>query len=163
MTHTPERNKKKTYIFSAIVFTVLAVLFFLASIPVYNVGIWQLLSMFVFVISAFLLDKFYLSTYTYTFNGAEFYVVKNTGKKSVKVCHIDVDSITDFYTKGEWEKNKKTRQVNTVYNYNAEFLPREYAVVVFSLYKKVYAVVFQPSEEMTLEMKKVIPDMKENQ
>ncbi len=163
MTHTPKRNKKKTYIFSAIVFSVLALLFFLASIPVYNAGIWQLSAMFVFVFSVFLLDKFYLSSYMYIFNDTEFIVTKNTGKKSVKVCHLDVESIVGLDTKDEWKANKKTRQINSVYNYNGEFLPREYAVVVFEMYGKLSAVLFQPSDEMFGEMEKFIRDRKENQ
>lgn len=163
MIHTPDRNKKKTYIFSAIVFSVLAALFLLASIPVFNAGVWQLLAMLVFIVSAFLLDKYYLSTYSYTFNGTEFVVTKTTGKKSVKVCHLDTDTFVALYTKEEWKKNKKTRQINSVYNYNAEFLPREYMCLVFEMYGKVTAVLFQPSKEMVQEMKKVIPDTKENQ
>ncbi len=163
LVHTPKKEKKKMYLFSVCVFSVIAVLFSLAAVPVINAGIWQFLALILFVFSTLILSKFYLSEYTYVITDNEFLIYKRTGEKSVKVCHIDNFSIVALYSLKEWKSEKKNRQITGVYNYNASIRPARYYALVFDLGSRKSAVLFEPSDEIRDAVFQLIHDRTESQ
>ncbi len=163
LNHSPKPAKKKMYIFSTVVFTVLAVLLFLAWLPVVNPGIWQFLSLVFFIFATHILTKFYLSVYTYVLTDTEFFIFKKTGQREVKVCHVDNFTLVALFSSDEWKIHKKSRQITSVYNYNGEFLSADYSVLVFEINSKRTAVLFEPSDEMREALLKLIRDPIENQ
>lgn len=158
-----KHDPKKVYTVVLLSFLAVTVFFALGETGILTPGFWQGIGLLFFCISFFLISKFGFAEYTYTLCDDGFIVIKTMGKKSNKVCHLDLDTVTAVFTPAEWGTEKKSRQITAIYNYNASISPDEYYVVLFELYGKVSAVKFEGTREMYDVLQKIILSLKENQ
>ncbi len=158
-----QHSKSKTYRFVLISFIIVTALFAMAQTPLLTPAFWQGTAVVFFGAVLYVLAKFHLTEYVYTFSTTEFVIVKLSGNKQVKVCHLDTDMMVALYSEKEWKEQKKNRQITCIYNYNAHFSPDKFCVVLFELGSKLSAVKFEASEEMKNAMLNAIRDLKENQ
>ncbi len=163
-TKTTSHDVKKTNLFLLASVIVFAFLWCMSFTKLLTPGLWQGFAVLWFCAVLFYGTKFHMTEYVYTLSDDDgFVIVKLMGKKQTKVCHLDIDTVVELYTAEEWKKNKKSRQIVAVYNYNAHALPDEYYVVIFELDLKRSAVMFEGTGEMYEAFRSLIHDSKESQ
>ena len=115
--------------------------------------VYQLSGVITAMIAVQAISRFIMSGYIYILNKTDFIVVKANGKKSVRVCDINLDTAI-----GVSEKNKKFADIEK--QFGKIKVRMNFCQNLFS--DKSYSYIFECDENFVAEMKKRIEYVKSN-
>ncbi len=124
---------------------------------------FQVLAYSCFMISLLFLWRYEITHFLYHFDGRRFFVYKTVGKKRQCVCNLEMQdalAIVQFPRKRKARRamEKIYGKVDVFYNFSQTMRPKQAYVLLFLWNGRITEIIFEPSEEMVLALKRAIAE-----
>lgn len=153
MQHTPKKNQKGKKRSAFLMATACIGLVASALLKIEYRLFYQLIALLACVLSFEMLNRYYLTTYTYTVDEESFIITKRTGKRTQTVCNLSLQTLLGIekQTKTKEARLQRDRTYGTPrlrYNYCQSMSPAESYLIFFEFNGKTAEIAFEPDQAM---------------